>query len=428
MNRATLIITASLAANAALLGYIVLRPATPDGGYRTPYSTSKYNSGRLAGSAGTATSDSPRPVSTVPPAPDAPPPETWSRLQSADLAIFTANLRAAGLPEPRVRMLVIAEINDRFRAREEALRPPRVERNYWEQGGTYYNDPTTLDQRLAQLDLRREKIALRRELLGDAPSAANDNNPIPAEKRDLLREINEDYNTMISQIQRETRGLPLASDEESLRFLREEKAAELKAVLTPEEFREYELRSSPTANRLRSDLAAFAPTEQEFRALFELRKQFDDRFASRPPDAGPDYDKQRNEAQKALDTQIASQLGPDRARDYVRAKDYDYRNLAALTDRLGLPQTTATRIYDLRYSVPTDALKVVRDTNLTPGAKQESLKAIARQTREQLTAQLGAEAADAYLKRHGQWIKSLERGQVIEYKPDGTRSTHQITR
>src|SRR5690606_25282935 len=76
--------------------------------------------------------EAPLPRSSVRAAADAPPAETWSRLQSDDLAVFTANLRAAGLPDRQVRLLVNAEINDRFRAREEALRPPRTERKYWE--------------------------------------------------------------------------------------------------------------------------------------------------------------------------------------------------------------------------------------------------------------------------------------------------------
>ncbi|MDF3056160.1 MAG: hypothetical protein K0R17_375 [Rariglobus sp.] len=421
MKSHVLVIAASLCVNAGLLGWIALRPSS--GAMSSP--ASEYNSRR--GSAPATESEPALPASTVPPAPDAPPPETWNRLQSTDLATFVANLRAAGLPDRQVRMLVNAEINERFRAREEAVRPSRPSRNYWEPGDTYYNDPTTLEQRLAQLDLRREKAALRRELLGETPRAADDNNPVPPGKRDLLREINEDYNTMISQIQRETRGISLASDEEKIRYLRAEKEAELKTLLSPEELREYEIRSSSTANNLRSDLAAFGPTEQEFRSLFALRKQFDDQFPSQPADPGPDYWTKRQEAQKALDAQIAQQLGADRARDYARAKDHEYRNLATLTHRLGLPQETASQIYDLRYSVPTDAAQIANNKALTPEDRKASLKAIAQKTRDQLVTQLGAEAAEAYLKHNGQWIKSLERGQVIEYKADGTQHTHQIS-
>lgn len=429
MKSARILVAASLAANAALLGYIVLRPSPADDTGRTSSPNSGYTSPAPAAAAArpAAPSGEPAlPASAVPPAPDAPPPETWKRLQSSDLATFTANLRAAGLPDRQVRMLVNAEINDRFRAREEAARPPQAARKYWEERNGYYNDPTTLEQRLAQIDLRREKAALRRELLGDTPPAANDDNPVPAEKRDSLRQINEDYDAMISQIQRESRGITLPSDEEKLRYLRAEKAAEVNALLTPEELREHELRTSSTANNLRWNLSAFGPSEQEYRSLFALQKQFDDQFANQPADAGQDYWKQRNDAQKALDAQIAQQLGPDRYRDYVRAKDHEYRNLSALTNRLGLPKTAANQIYDLRYTVPADALRIATNEALPAEARKEQLQAIARKTRDQLAAQLGAEAAGAYLKRHGQWIKSLENGQVIEYRPDGSQTSHSI--
>ncbi|CAM2934245.1 hypothetical protein [Rariglobus hedericola] len=430
MKRTSLLIATSLAANAALIGYIAVRTASPSSGYASHPASSPTASARpsSATSAKDASTSPQLPASVVPAAADAPPLETWKRLQSADLSVFTANLRAAGLPDRQIRMLINAEINDRFRAREEALRPPQPERKYWENRNNYYTDTTTLEQRLAQLDLRREKNALRRELLGDTPPAANDDNPVPVEKRDLLRQVNEDYDTMISQIQREARGIALPSDEEKIRYLREEKAAELKTVLTPGELQEYEMRSSQTANSLRYNLSAFGPTEQEFRTVFGLQKQFDDQFATQPADPTPEYWKQRQEAQKALDAQLAQQLGADRYRDYTRAKDYEYRNLSALTDRLSLPKSTATQIYDLRYSVPSDALQIVRSPDLTPEAKQESLKAIAKKTRDQLTAQLGSEAAAAYLKRHGQWIKSLDQGNVTEYKTDGSQQTHSIPR
>ncbi|MFA6959271.1 MAG: hypothetical protein WC205_00805 [Opitutaceae bacterium] len=425
MKRPSLLAAVSLAANVALLGYIVLRPAPGVAGRLRPsYPDSGHTLRSSPGPSGSTPATSSPPASVVPPSPDAPPPDTWAHLRSSDLAVFTANLRAAGLPDRQVRMLINAEINDLFRAREEALRPPRTDRKYWENRNPA--DTTTLEQRLAQLDLRREKAALRTELLGETPPRPDDDNPVAPDKRDLLRDINEDYNTMISQIQRESRGISLPSDDEKIRYLRDEKAAELKGLLSPEELHEYELRSSQTANQLRSDLAGFSPTEQEFRSLYEIRKPFDDQFASTPADAGPDYWKQRQEAQKALDAQIADQLGADRYHDYVRSKDYEYRNLSSLTDRLGLPADTASQIYDLRYSVPGDGLQIVNNPNLSPEAKKESLKVIAQKTRDQLTTQLGAEAAQAYLKRNAQWIKSLDQGQVLEYKPDGTQQTHSI--
>lgn len=323
-------------------------------------------------------------------------------------------------------MLVNAEINDLFREREQAVRPPRPERNYWEYNNSYYNDPTTLEQRLSQIDLRREKAALRRELLGDTPPRDDDKNPIPVEKRELLRQINEDYNAMISQIQREGRGIPLPSDDEKLRYLRAEKEAELKALLSPEELIEHELRTSQTANSVRWNLAAFNPTEQEYRAVFSLQKEFDEQFPSQSGDRDSDYWKQRNEAQKALDARIEQQLGAERYRDYVRSKDHEYRNLATLAERLGLPQTAAAQAYDLRYTVSSDALKIVRDENLSPESKQEHINGLALKTRDDLARQLGAEAAEAYLKRHADWLKSMERGQIIEFKSDGGRQYHGV--
>jgi glycosyltransferase involved in cell wall biosynthesis len=51
--------------------------------------------------------------------------------------------------------------------------------------------------------------------------------------------------------------------------------AELKEFLSPSEMEEFELRASPLAQELRDrDLVGFLPTEEEFRAIFRIRKEF----------------------------------------------------------------------------------------------------------------------------------------------------------
>ena len=407
-----LLFAISVLGNIGLLGYFTLRPA--------PAYDSK--TGRRT----TVKTTAARPASTQ--ANNPPPADTWEHIQSGDMSAYTGNLRAAGLPDRLVRLIINAEINERFKAREEAARPKRAPRKYWENFDNYYNDPTTLDQRLAQLDLRREKAALRKELLGEDPPKPDDDNPIPSAKRDQLRQITEDYDTMISQIERESRGIQLPSDEEKLRYLRAEKDKEMKSLLSPDELKEYELRSSQTANQMRWSLNAFSPTENEFRSLYAIRKSFDDQFPPQPGDPGQDYWQKRSQAEKLLNEQISQQLGPDRYKEYTRAKDWEFQNLASLTDRLGLPKTTAAQVYDMRYTVPTEAVRIAQDTTMDPATKIENLKTIAQKARDQLYAQLGKEAGDAYLKRQGgQWLTSLEKGQVIQFKPDGSQSYFHVS-
>ena len=107
----------------------------------------------------------------------------WSAVHSDDLATFAANLRTAGFPDRLVRALLAAEIDERFRARETALRSAK-KTPYWQLDFT--SEP--LETRLARLDLKREKARLREQLLGPDPVTAEDESiPVAAEKRGQLR-------------------------------------------------------------------------------------------------------------------------------------------------------------------------------------------------------------------------------------------------
>lgn len=190
------LLVGSLVANAALVGHMVWAPTRSA-------SAAKQHEKRASQtviSASIAADD----VTARTPS------ETWRKAYSEDLPTLAANLRTAGLPDRLVRAIVGAEINERFKAREDALKPKRAPDNYWESQDYYGRQADeTLELRMARLDLRREKDALRASILGEEPSKAGETNPIPPAKRDAARRINEDYDTMIQQVEAESRGMPL---------------------------------------------------------------------------------------------------------------------------------------------------------------------------------------------------------------------------
>ena len=115
------------------------------------------------------------------------------------------------------------------------------------------------------------------------------------------------------------------------------------AVLTPEEFVDYQLRLSETATKLRFALDTFGPNEQEFRAIFRLQKEFDDEFGFLfsssghgngigPVDTGPaDYgvtQEKHAEASKALNEKIKNALGEQRFLDHQRSQDAEYGDMS----------------------------------------------------------------------------------------------------
>src|SRR5262249_43095041 len=122
----------------------------------------------------------------------------------------------------------------------------------------------------------------------------------------------------------------------------------LAAVLSPAELEEYDLRSSNTGRSMRSDLIAFNPTEEEFRAIFKLRQAFDEQFNNFYGPGMPSQEqmRQRSDAQNLLNDQIKPLLGSDRGADYERAINYDYRRASQLIARLELPADTGPKLWE----------------------------------------------------------------------------------
>ncbi len=357
------------------------------------------------------------------------PSETWSKAYSEDLPTLATNLRTAGLPDRLVRAIVGAEINERFKAREDALKPKRAPDNYWESQDYYGRQADeTLELRMARIDLRREKDALRASILGEEPSKAGETNPIPPAKRDAARRINEDYDTMIQQVEAESRGMPLATDREKLAYLRAEKDKELRELLSPEEYEANQLRTSRIAQSMRWELAAFKPSEDEFVLIHNLRAA--DPELSRNADnsyTSEDWQRRRD-AEKRLSEALRRELGDERYQDYVRGQNYDYRQLTQLASRFSLSREDMNQIYDQKKTVPETALATAKDPKLTREQKESALKELAGKARQNIYAKLGQEAGEAYLSSsHGNnWIKSLEQGTIIVQTDENSWRHHSL--
>ena len=128
-------------------------------------------------------------------------------------------LRASGLDEESVRMIVSVRLWRRYQDRMKALQPaPDPSSPWWkdEDGG----GRQTKEQREQSRLLRDEQRAELERLLGKDPRAA-ETNPwlarqygyLPSEKREELQRLEQDYNELSSELRRESRGFTLPSDQ-----------------------------------------------------------------------------------------------------------------------------------------------------------------------------------------------------------------------
>lgn len=93
-----------------------------------------------------------------------------------------------------------------------------------------------------------------------------------------------------------------------LALLEREQRADLAQVLDARELEDFELRESSTGQLVTSRLGATAATEAQRRAVFRLRREFDERFGF-VFDLSRDALRERERARKEMDERIGAVLG-----------------------------------------------------------------------------------------------------------------------
>ena len=102
--------------------------------------------------------------------------------------------------------------------------------------------------------------------------------------------------------------LAAGNDQRKLNDFQEQTQSAIKSLLTPDEFHDYELRTSFPASQLRAQLSDMEPTEQEFRTIFDYWIALN---AHQP--GSTEY----REAQQSGEAALRSVLGPSRFEIYL---------------------------------------------------------------------------------------------------------------
>jgi hypothetical protein len=162
----------------------------------------------------------------------------------------------------------------------------------------------------------QEIYGQKRELLKTLGVAADDFTDLLGETfRDTMEERNlelaflpEFKRQQVNQVRFQQAQQEIAEGKPSDDAQEQRNQAQIQSLLTPEEFKEYELRCSTEASQLRGVLDTVALTEPEFRALFDSWRSLK---AFSP--GTPEY----REAQQASETSLQQLLGPDRFQLYL---------------------------------------------------------------------------------------------------------------
>lgn len=340
----------------------------------------------------------------------------WGSVESPDYRDYIANLRAIGCPEETVRDIIIADVNKLFGARMAALYPSARDYKFWRvEDRSLREEERTREQKRRELE--REKRALLKELLGidyESEMARWSGRPdeddfrlgfLTAEKQEAIKTLQTKYREMERALMAEG-GFRNPENRAKMAALRAQREAELAQVLGPQDFEEYQLRNSNTARNMRENLASFQPTEDEFRQIFQMRKNFDDQFGFTRDGGDQAMREKRQAGQAQLDEQIRATLGEERFREYHLAQDDRFREIYDFTSRNDLPRTTADQLLDIRTSVETARKDIESNKNLSAEEQRAAYQKIQEATIATLTETLG-DKTRTYLRDDGRWANRI---------------------
>jgi len=399
------LLVASLAVNAAVLT-LYLKPSSgaPLAGSPAAAALAEKSAGPTASGASVPSAASDAAIQTAQLA------KSWAELQTGDLNTLVARLKAAGFSTSMIRAIVFAQVNEQFAARRKELAGNQTEQPFWKNQRSAMMDPKIMT---ALRDLGKEQMALMKSLLGpDGVPGSDEMNAwqrrqfgnLTPEKLTQLQSINTDYSELQQEIMQKANGVMLPEDREKLAYLEKEKLADIAKTLTPQEFEEFQLRSSNTANQLRGQLGSFNTTEAEFRALYKAAAAIEEKYRTAGTRNPSDYQSR----QADMLAQAKAVLTPERFAAYNLATDPQSRQVSSLVARLELPPATTQQVVSLQQDFQNRQRALMTNRELTPANRTAQQAALLQEATAKLSTTLTPRGLEAYKQNGGQWLESLK--------------------
>ena len=258
----------------------------------------------------------------------------WEVVEAPDYRQYIANLRAVGCPEETIRDIIRADVRQLYEQKKKKLRQQAPKVDYWKGTTQHFIRGAGQEQWGQMPGLEAERNATLRSL-GIEPDYKLDTvkqaDDTAFLELDFLQDENKKAQVLAIEKEFSNRVAMRTGNEPAdggYKQWKKEADDALRRILTPEELFQYQLRTSSTASDLRSKVEGFNPTEQEYIAVFKLRKAFDEGFpAGRFFSETEAEQAKRAEAEKQMQEQIKQALGAERYADYEMARDNDFQHV-----------------------------------------------------------------------------------------------------
>lgn len=327
----------------------------------------------------------------------------WQMLARDSYTNYIASLRAVGCPEQTIRDLVTAELTEEYLRQRRALLAP-LQADYWTHA--MHGISKTLENYGKKIDEIRagttDQIDVLLPRVKTVPVyfsvGAERTEHLSADKKDAMKGLYERFSAAAAKFM-EDPSVTKAEKDRQRSVLQQQLDAELKQLMTSEEYAEMQLRGSRHGQSLRG-MIGIDLSPEELRTMTAVLDRYDKSSAgSKPGQVGA-------EQKKAQEKELRDVLG-DRYDNYVRAQDSAYGTAYRIARRFDLPPETVNRVDDIRKSVGDAAKTLQNNVSLTGDQRREALLAIQREAESTLRQVLGGKAADAYQNVGGDWIKNL---------------------
>ena len=304
---------------------------------------------------------------------------------------FIQQLRAGGCPESFIEDIVIAEIN-----KDTA----RVIIPYLQSSNSIA--PFSVESKISAI--RAHRISTLTRLMGPVIVETDVLIGLPyVEQREEITNCEPIVSVILrrkaaklKEIQAQTHGFITQEDRMLMEAAEQEAILELQQVLTPEQYRNYEIdlfRQSDFGSEL---VESFGATNEELDAIDSYRKA----------QAGLDSAPNRDVAQEQNQAVLKSKLGIARANEFMQHIDPAYREATAFSKRFGLDPTAVDQIIQLRNAAMLTSVQI-NQPQFDP-QQSGTISGYANQAvRDSLTQILGARAAEIYIRdaKYANWAR-----------------------
>jgi hypothetical protein len=327
----------------------------------------------------------------------------WEQIESSDYQSYISSLRAVGCPEDKVRLIIMADINQLFANKRKAEAVAKD--TQWWKAQQDMMIANVLQQRGRELE--EERRSMIEKLLG-ADALENEKSEamlwssiqltgpvlgaLPTDLHNTVQEICarsiDRHNGAIWARVNEGQGLNTVE----MAKLREQTRADLRRVLSAEQMEEFLLRYSHNSQLLRFELQGFDPTPDEFRKIFRAVDPIQHQLQLEYGGTEALSQQQRERLDRQRDAAIKEILGPNRYAEFLVTKDPLYRQAQAVAVQYGAPPRSIMPIYQMTKATEAKRQKIFAVAALTPQQKSEALNAV-NQEQMRSVQQIVSEAA-----------------------------------